>query len=112
MKKQLVIIGIVTLLFCIGFSGCDSIGTTSIIDIQTHLNRYLNHTVTIKGSIVFGQITDGTGNYIRYLILDNVTKPTPFVDGTEYKFTGIVRYGEYQDTEPVIYLDVTKIETT
>jgi len=44
---------------------------------------------------------------------NSVIKPTPLVSGSEYKFTGIVRYGTMPNTVMSgLYLEVTKIETT
>lgn len=122
MKKQLTIIGIIALFVCIGLSGCQqsqqSSGETKITDIREHSNNYINQTVTLIA--IYGSdidtlcyvIEDSTG-YIDALDSNNVVKPTPTISGSQYKFTGIVRYGRlptfYSDT---IYLEVTKIETT
>jgi uncharacterized protein (DUF58 family) len=109
------IIVIVLMLVSVGFlSGCNGITTeTSISYIREHANKYINKTVTVKA------IYYGNGNTSRYMIIDssqnsmdvtesnNVVKPTPLVRGSEYKFTGIVRY-----SSAGLYLEVTKIEAT
>jgi hypothetical protein len=120
MKKQLVIIGIVALLVCIGLSGCQQLsGETSIADILTHSNNYINKTVTIRGQYMpagsiysIMNVKDGQG-YITAIDSNSVIKPTPLVPGSEYKFTGIVRYGIMPNTGMLgLYFEVTKIETT
>jgi hypothetical protein len=50
MRKQLVIIGIISLLMSIGLGGCQQLsGETLISDIKSHSNNYINKTVTIRG---------------------------------------------------------------
>lgn len=84
-----------------------------------NLNKYINQTVTVQATYY------GIGNTSYYMIMDstmsiyatetnNVVKPTPLVSASQYKFTGIVRYGKppgYYLSDDV-YLEVTKIETT
>lgn len=125
MKKQVVIIGIVALLISIGLSGCteqtsngQSSQITSIGTINAHANNYINNTVKVKATYI------GGGGAAYYMIIDsssmyviestNVVKPTPVVSGSIYKFTGIVRYGRLPGSffSDIVYLEVTKIETT
>jgi hypothetical protein len=117
MKKQLILIGILALLVSIELSGCSGVRLTSIKDIKEHPNRYINQTVVVKGKYISLNVTDAVidGNWnINLLFPTNITKPVPYAKYKgDYIFTGIVRYGEYwQDKEEVLFLDVTKIETT
>jgi hypothetical protein len=52
------------------------------------------------------------GDALPLKISDNIQKPTPFLPTSEYKYTGIVRYGEAANDAVMLYLEVTKIETT
>jgi len=117
MKKQLVIVGIIVILICVGLNGC--VGETSIADIQAHSNNYINKTVTIRGqysgggSLYYIMDTKAGVSMIQAIDSNNIVKPTPVVSGSEYKFTGIVRYGSPMSYYPTsLYLEVTKIETT
>ena len=120
MKKQLVIIGIIILLVSVGLSGCQQLsGETLISDIKAHPNSYINKTVTIRGlnymvEAVTGLVivVDKSTDSLPLKISDNVQKPTPFLPTAEYKYTGIVRYGEVVKDAVMLYLEVTKIETT
>jgi len=124
MRKQLVIIGVIALLVCVGLSGCSSIGTTSMKDIMEHPNNYINKTVTLiakeKGwvpDIKVGLLWDGDKETIYFIVQDNAKKPSPYIQGSEYKYTGIVRLGKPSqypsDIEYIpVHLEVTKIETT
>jgi hypothetical protein len=112
MKKQLVILGILALLGTIGLSGCQQPSQeTSISDILTHPNRYLNQTVTISGATYDTWIWAEDGSTMRIQILSDATKPTPFIQGADYKVTGIIRYGSITGSL-MTYMEVTKIETT
>ena len=118
MKKQLVIIGIVTLLVCVGLSGCNGNNNgniyTSTGDISNHPNSYINQTVMLKGQY-FGEKAlyfIDIGGPFPITIPSNVQKPIPFVNNGTYVFTGIVRYGTIPNSSTSgLYLEVTKIET-
>lgn len=119
MKKQLVIIGIVAILVCVGLSGCNGNSNgniyTSTGNIRNHPNSYINQTVVLKGQY-FGEkalyFIDSGGSF-PITIPSNVQKPTPFVNNGIYVFTGIVRYGTIPNSSTSgLYLEVTKIETT
>ena len=113
MKIQIIIVGIIILLFTVRLSGCDEqTNVVSIIEIKEHLNKYLNQTVTVMGEYWKTIIKDEESNTLYIYISDAISKPT-FIDGLEYRFTGIVRYALFPSipyyTEPSIYLEVTKI---
>ena len=118
MNIKLISIGFVLLLFVIIFCGCNSQTpsvNTSISDIQNHSNRYINNTVTIMGKYFSGSnpYTISEGNeYIFAMDNESVKKPSAMVDLTEYKFTGIVRYGEVIPLLTTLYLEVFLIEKT
>ena len=121
MKKQLLIIGIIVLLITVGLSGCQQSSQSSVItsigDIHANANKYINQTVTVQATYY------GVGGNSYYMIMDstmsiyatetnNVVKPTPLVSASQYKFTGIVRYGQPPGSffSPDVYLEVSKIE--
>jgi hypothetical protein len=113
MKKQTIVVGIIILLIIVGLSGCnEQTDEVSIIEIKQHVNKYLNQTVTVIGEYWKTIIKDEDSNTLYIYISDTVVKPT-FIDGLEYRFTGIVRYALFPGipyyTEPSIYLEVTKI---
>ena len=113
MKKQLIIIGIIILLICVSLSGCnEQNNVVSIKDIKENINNYLNQTVTVIGEYWKNIIKDEDSNTLYIYISDAISKPT-FIDGLEYRFTGIVRYALFPGipyyTEPSIYLEVIKI---
>jgi len=118
MRKQLIIVGIIILLIVVGLSGCNEQSSKSTIsDMYRHSNTYINQNVTIIGnSSLYSSdnywITDSTGASIIATNSNNVIKPTPLVTGSQYKFTGIVRYGQPPgcDMANTVYLVVTKIE--
>ena len=124
MKKQIIIVGIiiVIVLLIIGFIYLITPnvlpGETSIKDINEHSNKYMNQTVTIRGSCITFRsiglwIVDSAGNSIVAVQSNNIVKPTQLIADTQYKFTGIVRYGTLPMPYSVgeqLYLEVTKIE--
>jgi hypothetical protein len=118
MKKQLVIIGIVTLFVGVGLSGCNEVGITTIRDIKEHSDNYINKTATVVGKYrgftgSYYSIHDENFSVLNAVDSKNVIKPTPIDSDSEYKFTGIVRHGEIPNTDiHGIYLEVTKIEIT
>ncbi|MCJ7572075.1 MAG: hypothetical protein MUO82_09405 [Candidatus Thermoplasmatota archaeon] len=124
MKKQLMIVVIIVILLTVGLSGCNQQQQSSTIatigDIQGDVNKYLNQTVTVTASIYGSEITstymimDSSYNSMYIAESNNTVKPTPVIAGLQYKFTGIVRYGQLPDSffSDVVYLELTKIETT
>jgi len=55
MRKQLVIIGIIALLVCVGLSGCqqtkNNSNVISLQELSEHLPRYVGKNITIEGYI-------------------------------------------------------------
>jgi hypothetical protein len=115
MKKQLIIIGLITLLICIGLSGCnEQTIEVSILEIKENGDKYINQTVTIIG--VYNPVAIFDNNHTVGLCInipDEINKPT-LINGSEYRFTGIVKFGKTPHIYILIqdiYLDVTKIES-
>ena len=119
MKKQLVIYCITILLIVIGLCGCGEqnniiTGDTSIKDINENSEKYLNKTVTVKGEYNFipEYVIDQNSNYLLLHISNDINKSI-LVSQSEYRFTGIVSYGNpinQSSTFYYIYLEVIKIE--
>jgi hypothetical protein len=100
MKKQLVIIGILTLLICVGLSGCTSIGLTDIGDIQANPEKYLNKEVTVEGTCSgLFLIADTNGHYIMYQYSTIITG--------KYRLTGMYTKNSILG----YFLNVTKAES-
>jgi len=119
MKKQLIIIGIISLLICIGLSGCNEqnnviSGETSIQDINENSDFYINKTVTVKGkyNAIPEWVIDDNTKYLLLHISNDINK-SALIQDSEYRFTGIVKYGNpinQTSTFYYIYLEVTKFE--
>jgi hypothetical protein len=106
------------------FESTEYIPTPEVVstnDIINSPDRYINQTVKINGTV------DDYSSNLPYSIMgpssliainsNNVDQPTPVVNGTTYRFTGIVRYGKSLGngmtwSSDTLYLEVTKIETT
>jgi hypothetical protein len=111
-KKQLIIIGIATLLICVGLSGCNSdMSLLNISYLQAHPNRYLGKEVKVKGLILVSTSSDGItiveDNYIHmfYIKLNDV------VSGWYY-VTGIVKYGNLGLFGEQYYIKVTNLQAS
>ena len=132
MKKQLLIIGIIVLLICVGLSGCqiqncpDPSGNKpiSIGCILQNPDKYLNKTVIITGtygkndnfnetwvttpSIHFANVPDN----LNLIFLEEVNTSV-LIAWKDYSFTGILKEFGTEDKGTQmhpIYLEVTKIE--
>ncbi len=70
MKKQIIMLGIVVLLICVGLSGCEEVGVglTNIGDITANPNDYIGKEVTVEGTCnnVIFFIMDESGHSIAY----------------------------------------------
>jgi len=72
MKKQLILVGIIVLLICVGLSGCSNLTLTNIGDISANPEKFLNKEVTVEGGCAstieggFGVITDQGSHSIMY----------------------------------------------
>ena len=109
MKKQLVIIGIVALLFCVGLSGCNQqIGNSSLVSFQElteHLPKYIGKNVTLEGYVAltvpgYANFYDSASNsrYIVQLFFsNNITLYTGM-----YRITGIVRSLQMVSVYPLV----------
>jgi|GEM_PF-4820966 len=133
MKKQLIIIGIIVLLVCVGLSGCQIQSCSDPGDnkpiavgcILQNPDKYLNKSVIIKGtytrndefnrsmvttsSIHYANVPDG----LNLIFLEDVNT-SMLKSGKEYSFTGIIKEFEIRDYNYQLhpfYLEVTKIET-
>ena len=131
MNKQLIIIGIIVLLVVV-LSGCveqtnteqnnNELSEISLKDISEHANKYINQTVIVRGEYwrsynatvyrIYDIIPDGISMLAKET--NDITKPALFVLHSQYKFTGIVRYGELPSLSigSELYLEVSKIEAT
>ena len=129
MKKQLVIIGIVAILFTVGLSGCTGnnlvpTSEISISELKLYPEKYENKIVKIFGG--YSQTYGGTQNYTvitldlviagdGYLPLDfsKITKPG-VQNGIAYYFTG--KFVKNTDLKYKTYgywvLEVTNVEST
>jgi hypothetical protein len=119
MKKQLVIYFITILLIVIGLCGCNEqnniiTGDTSIKDINENSEKYLNKTLTVKGEYnsIPECVIDNNGKYLL-LNFSNVINKSLLRQQSEYRFTGILSYGNpinQSSTFYYIYLEVIKFE--
>lgn len=113
MKKQLVVIGIVAMLVCVGLSGCQNTGKNivSIGELNANPEKYINKTVTVRGFIVVNIIEDTSNlNSIIFKYSDNFSEMNK-VNSGEFYFTGIFKYGDFQFYGKVCYLVVTDIDS-
>jgi hypothetical protein len=113
MKKQLVIIGIVALLICVGLSGCtNNNDIVTITELKLHPDSYINKNITTIGKWINGypgpliRIYNESGEYILAHMPNSDT--STLVNETEYYWTGKI----LKQATDTIYLEVTKIKTT
>ena len=121
MKKQLITIGIIVLFIGTFLCGCNEqtniiSGETSIKEINLNSNNYINKTVTVKGKYISlpEYVIYNDSNYL-FLHMSNSINKSILVPQTEYRFTGVVKYGNpinQSSTFYYIYLEATKIEPT
>jgi hypothetical protein len=97
MKKQIIMLGIVFLLICVGLSGCEEvgIGLTNIGDINANPREYNGKEVTVEGTCKLNIIEDDSGHLIRYKYSNNLNG--------KYRLTGVIT----KDTIG-FYIEVTK----
>jgi hypothetical protein len=62
MKKQLLIIGIIILLFCVGFSGCNQVSNTLNTDKNKFIGTWQN--TTNSSTTIIDLFSDGDCSYI------------------------------------------------
>lgn len=119
MKNQLILFGIIFFLITTVLCGCNEqtniiSGETSIKDIHENSDKYLNKTVIVKGKYNYIPefVIDNSSNLLFLNISDALIK-SKLVSQSDYKFTGIVKYGNpinQSSTFYYIYLEVIKIE--
>jgi hypothetical protein len=106
MKKQLIIIGIVTLLVCVGLSGCTDygIGLTNIGDITANSQNYVGKKVTIQGTCGtvgnYGIITDESAHFLYFKFHGTLNG--------RYRLTGTIKSGSISNGICGNYIDVEK----
>lgn len=118
MNKKILYIGILVILIFIGLSGC--ISETSIKDINEHPNDYIDKEVTIQG--FYGgnfpaaysaksiyQKNEGNNDVIAAKFNGEQVDVNGLILNAEYKFTGIVKSGEYTGVN-YVYIEVIKFE--
>ena len=111
-QKQLLIIGIITILICIELSGCttnttdindiynknsDVISDITIQEIELHPYNYINKNITIQAIWIMQQggiysLMDDTG--VLIIGYGDEYKWPDLIRGAEYVFTGIILYGQ------------------
>jgi starvation-inducible outer membrane lipoprotein len=92
MEKQILLIGLILLVILI--SGCTGLGSTSLKELSTEPEKYLDKEVTITGKIEL-YVSD-TGYAIQddegYFMVVEIPKNRLFERGKTYTVDGIVRY--------------------
>ena len=107
MKKQLIVVGIIILLFTVGLCGCNEIGLTNIGDITANPNKFINKEVKVEGTCIdvgeYGYITDDNGHTIPFISQGDLIG--------RYRLIGIIMIdATYLSSNTNPYINVTKAE--